>query len=91
MGMMGIEYIIVGAAICICALVLFLFSILSYRKYKNPKLLFVLIVFLFFLIRGILFSISFFYEPLAAFTASVYPWIIDVVILNLLYLSALKR
>jgi Ca2+/Na+ antiporter len=89
--MMSVEYIIVGAAICICAFVLLVFSWLSYRKYHNQRLLFVLVVFLFFLIRGTLFSLSIFYEPLAGITTSIYPWLIDLVILNLLYLSALKR
>ena len=88
---MRVEFVIIGAAICICALVLFLFSVLSYRKYQNKKLVFVILVFLFFLIRGSLFSLSLFYEPFAVFSSSAYPWLIDLVILNLLYFSALKR
>ena len=88
---MTVEFVVIGAAICISALVLFIFSLLSYRKYKNKKLLFVVCVFLFFLIRGILFSISIFYEPLSMFSSSAYPWLIDLLILNLLYFSALKR
>jgi hypothetical protein len=89
--MIELEYILVAAALCICSVTLVLFTWFSYRKYHNKKLLFVITVFLFFLIRGSLFTLGIFYEPLSAFTSSIYPWIIDLVILNLLYLSALKR
>ena len=86
-----IEYIVISAAISICSLVLFLSAILSYRKYRNQKLPFVILVFLFFLVRGVMLSVSLFYTPLAPFASSYYTWLIDLVILNLLYLAALKR
>jgi len=88
---MEIEYIIIGAAISINSLVLLITSLLSYRRYKNTKLIFVIAVFLFFLIRGVLLSLGLFYEPLASIISSYYTWLIDVIILNLLYLAALKR
>jgi len=88
---MEIEYIVIGAAISINSLVLLITSLLSYRKYKNKKLIFVIIAFFFFFIRGILLSLGLFYEPFAPIISSHYTWLIDVIILNLLYLAALKR
>ena len=88
---MDIIYIIISAAITICALFLLITSILSYIKYKNVKLPFIILVFLFFLIRGLLLSLSLFYEPFEFFASSYYTWLIDLIILNLLYLAALKR
>jgi hypothetical protein len=88
---MEIEFIIIGAAISINALVLLVTSVLSYLQYKNKKLLFVIAVFVFFLVRGILLSLSIFHEAFEPLVTSFYPWLVDVVILNLLYLAALKR
>jgi len=88
---MEIEYIIIGAAISINSLVLLIISLLSLRKYKNPKLIFVIIAFSFFLIRGILLSLSLFYEPLSMIKSGYYIWLIDIVILNTLYIASLKR
>ena len=88
---MGIEFVVIGAAISINALVLLVTSVLSYLQYKNKKLLFVIAVFLFFLIRGILLSISLFNDAFEPLATSIYPWVVDVVILNLLYVAALKR
>ena len=88
---MEIEHIIIGAAISINAFVLLITSLFSYRKYKNPKLIFVIVVFLFFFIRGALLSIGLFYQPLSAFISSYYTWLIDIIILNTLYIAALKR
>lgn len=88
---MNIEYVFISAAITICALVLLITAILSYKRYKNQKLIFITLVFLFFLIRGTLLSISLFYEPLESFSSSYYTWLVDLVILNLLFLAALKR
>lgn len=91
--MVGIEigFIILGAAITIVALILLTISLISYRRYRNKKLLFVVIVFLFFLIRGVLLSASIFYEPLQPIVTSYYLWIIDLIVLTLLYLAALQR
>jgi len=88
---MEVEGIIIGAAITINALILIATSLMSYRKYKNVKLLFIFVAFLFFLIRGVLFSIGIFYEPFHFFTTTYYLLIFDVIILNILYFSALKR
>ena len=88
---MEIEYIVIGAAISINSFILLLTTLFSYRKYKNRRLLFVMAVFLFFFIRGILLSLGLFFDQLEFITAGYPIWLIDVIILNLLYISALKR
>ncbi len=57
---MEIESIIINACITIFSLGLLIVSLMSYRKYKNAKLLFVSIVFLVFFVKGIVFSLSLF-------------------------------
>ena len=89
--MEDLGFVVIGAAISINALVLFVSSFLSYRKYHNVKLVFIIAVFFFFLFRGIFLSLSVFYDLFTPFTSSYYPWIIDIVILNLLYVAALKK
>ena len=88
---MEIEYIFIGAAITIVSLILLLISIHSYRIYKNSKLPLVIMVFIFFLIRGLLLSIGLFYEQLWPIVSGYYVWILDLLILTMLYLAALKR
>ena len=85
------SYIIISAAITIVALILLIVSIHSYRIYKNPKLPFVILVFLFFLARGALLSLGLFYEPFTPIATSYYMWIVDLIILTLLYIAAIKR
>lgn len=88
---MEIESIILDACITIFALGLFIVSLLSYRKYKNTKLLFVSLVFFVFLIKGMLFSISLFNEQLAELTSNPYFRLFDLLVLILLFIATLKR
>jgi len=88
---MEIEYIFIGAAISIVSLTLLLVSVYSYHIYRNSKLLFVIFVFIFFLIRGLLLSIGLFYDPLWPIVNDYYVWIFDLLILTMLYMAALKR
>lgn len=85
------ESIIIFACITIFALVLFIVSILSYWKYKNVKLFFIGVVFLFFLVRGILLSLSLLNEDILKIVSSTYIWLFDLVILAILYITSLKR
>ena len=86
---MAIESIIINARITIFSLGLLIVSILSYRKYKNVKLIFVSIVFLVFLIKGILLSLGLFYEEIAI--SSPYNELFDLIIIILLFMATLKR
>ncbi|MFH1101390.1 MAG: hypothetical protein V1726_05075 [Methanobacteriota archaeon] len=88
---MEIAAVIISAILTIIALVLFLISLQSYRIYKNVRLPFVVIVFLFFLLKGVLLSLGLIYEPVAGLLSSYYFHIFDIAILLLLYFSALKR
>lgn len=88
---MEIESIIIDACITIFALGLFIVSLLSYRKYKNGKLLFVSLVFLIFLVKGMLLSLSLFYSQFADIISNPYVGLFDLIILVLLFIATLKR
>ena len=88
---MEIESIIISAGITILALGMLLVSLLSYRRFKNSKLLFVSGAFLLFFIKGLLLSIELFTSELTWFTSSMYFHAIDVIILILLFTATLKR
>ena len=89
--MMDYGYIIVSAAITIVACILGIVSLHSYKTYRNTKLLFVLSVFAFFIVKGVLLSLSLFYHQFTEISSSYYFLMIDLIILTLLYLAALKR
>ena len=85
------ESVVISACITVFALGLFVVSLISYRKHKNPKLIFVSLVFLVFLFRGILLSFSLFNEQIADILSMPYSWLIDLIILVLLFMATLKR
>jgi hypothetical protein len=66
-------------------------SLASYRKYKNLKLLFVSLVFLVLLTKGVLMSVGLFTEEFAALNSMPYTGLLDLIILILLFLATLKR
>jgi len=71
-----------------------LVSLLSYKKFKNPKLLFISIVFIILLIKGVLFSINLFYPEILFIDTllfSIYSGLFDLTILILLFIATLKR
>jgi len=88
---MEIVSIIIDACITIFALGLFIVSLLSYKKYKNTKLIFVSLIFLVFLIKGISFSLSLFYEQFVSILDNPYIGLFDLVVLVLLFIATLKR
>ena len=88
---MEIGQIVISAFITIFSLGLLAVSLASYRKYKNMKLLFVSLVFLLFLVKGIILSLGIFSENFVAFDSSNYGGIFDLVILILLFIATLKR
>jgi len=83
--------IIIAACITVFALGLLIISLLSYQKSKNLKLLFVGIVFLVLLLKGILLSISLFNPQLESFIAMPYAGLLDLTVLLLLFIATLKR
>jgi len=85
------ESIIIYACVTIFALGLLVISLLSYIKSKNAKLIFVSLIFLVFFIKGIMLSLSLFYEQVPSMFSSPYVGLFDLVILVLLFIATLKR
>ena len=90
-GLIEIQDIIISAFITIFSVGLLLVSLASYKKYKNLKLLFVSLVFLVLLIKGILLSIGLFFEDLTILNNITYNGLFDLVVLILLFVATLKR
>jgi len=86
---MTIEEIVISAFITILSIGLLTISIFSYLKRKNMKLIFVSMVFLIFLSKGLLFTINVFFTEIADLL--IYFGILDVIILILLFISTIKR
>ena len=88
---MELQLVIISAFITIFSLGLFIISLTSYRKYKNQKLLFVCLVFLVFLLKGILLSIQLFTNEFPLLNDSTSSGLFDLMILILLFIATLKR
>jgi hypothetical protein len=88
---MEIQDIIISAFVTIFSLGLLIVSLASYKKYKNLKLLFVSLVFMVFLIKGILLSLSLFYQGIPLINSLEYSGLFDLIILVLLFMATLKR
>lgn len=83
--------IFVSASITIFSLALLVISLLSYWKYRNIKLVFISLIVLVFFIRGIFLSLGLFNDQVLALTSRSSFWLFDLLILVLLYITALKR
>ena len=83
--------VIIAACITVFAFGLFIVSLFSYHRSKNIKLLFVSLVFMVLLIRGILLSVSLFNEHLNYLVTMPYAGLLDLTILILLFIATLKR
>ena len=81
---MNLEIIFLFAAITILSVILFIVTLLSYRQYKNKKLLIVSFIFFFLFVRGVFLSFSLFNSQLATIIASGYVWSFDLIVLILL-------
>ena len=88
---MQIVDLFVSASITMLSLGLTTLSLLAYRRHRNSKMLFVSLVFMVFLVKGILFSISLFFEEITLFDSISSIWFFDIIILVLLYIASLKR
>ena len=88
---MEIQDIIISACVTIFSVGLLIVSLASYNKYKNLKLLFVSIVFLIFLVKGILLSLGLFFDETTILNSSSYIGLFDLIILILLFIATLKR
>ena len=88
---MEILDIIVSAFVMVFSLGLLAVSLASFYRYRNSKLLLVSVVFLVFLIKGILLSLGLFFHEIAVFGSVVSVGFFDLVILILLFGATLKR
>jgi hypothetical protein len=85
------ESIIIYAFITIFSFGLFSVSILSYKKSKNRKLIFVSTVFLLFFIKGIILSLSLFLPDLNIYITIPILAVFDLLVLFLLFIATLKK
>ena len=90
---MEIESIVISASVTIFSLGLLLISLISYKKHKNPKLLFISFVFVVLLVKGIVLSIGLFYpeSSINFILLDKYSGLFDLIILILLFIATLKR
>jgi len=89
---MDIQIILIIAMITVISFVLLFATLIGYWKYKNKKLLFISLVFLFIFIRGLLLSLNIFYEDFESIVSSGYIWLFDLVVLIFLYAAySVKR
>jgi hypothetical protein len=91
---MELIEIAISAGITTFSLGLLLISLISYRTYRNPKLIFISLVFVLLLVKGVLFSLSLFTQEflwLRRYIFTVYSGLFDVCILILLFIGTLKR
>ena len=85
------ESIIIYGFITIFSIGLFCVSILSYLKSKNKKLLFISTVFLLFILKGIILSLSLFLSDLNLFINIPILSVFDLIVLFLLFIATLKN
>ena len=83
--------IILSGFITVFSLGLLAIAVRSYIKFKNVKLLFIGLIFLIFLIKGLILSINIFYPGYLLFDSIFYVEFFDIVILILIFISTLKR
>ena len=78
----------IAAFFTVFAIVLFVISWITYKRMESPRLLFVTLAFLVFIIKGVLVSIYIFWENDLYFSLSI---IVDMIILLLLSFSVLRK
>ena len=87
-----ILQIILSASVTTLASGLLIISLLSFRKFRNNKLLLISLVFVLFLIRGVLMSIGVFWEEFfALYITTFHLGILDVLMLLVLFIATLKK
>ena len=86
-----IESIIIYAFITIFSIGLFSISLLSFKKSKNKKLMFVSTVFFLFFIKGLILSLSLFFAELKPYITIPILAVFDLLVLFLLFIATLKK
>lgn len=88
---MELISIIIAAFITIFSLGLFGISLASYKRHKNTKLLFIALVFLVFLIKGMILSIGLFIEEIGELVSGIQAGVFDIIVLAFLFIATLRR
>ena len=88
---MDLATIVLTSCITVFSLGMFLVSLISFRTYKNVKLLFVCVAFFVFFIKGIVQSMSLFSSEVTFMRPDFFSGLFDMVILILLFMATLKR
>ena len=83
--------IIIAACVTVFSFGLLIISLVSYNRSKNLKLLFVSMVFLILLLRGLLLSISLLIDDFDTFVTMPFSGLLDLFILVFLFIATLKR
>jgi hypothetical protein len=83
--------LLINAFVTMFSLGLLLISVMSYRKYQSPKLVFIIVVFVLFLIKSLFFSYGLFNPEISQFVSTSYFRLFDFGILVMLFVGALKR
>ena len=83
--------IAISACVTIFSLGLLIITLISYNKSKNIKLLFVSIVFIILLVKGIILSLSIFVEDFENIITIPLIGFFDLIILLALFVATLKR
>jgi len=87
---MGFESIAINGFLTVFSLGLLIISLISYKKSRNTKLVFVSMVFFVFFIKSIVLSIGIFYE-IDYLKINPFFGFFDLTILILLFIATLKR
>jgi len=83
--------IFISACVTVLALCLMFLTLSSYKKYKNQKLLFVVIVFFIFFMQGLILSLNLFYANTIFSNSDIYLGVMDILVLILLFIAMIKR
>lgn len=86
-----IENSIIYGFLTIFSFGMFIVSILSYKRSKNTKILFVTVVFFVFLLKGILLSLSIFIIELSDLITIPFLGLFDLLMILLLFMATLKK
>ena len=87
--MVNLEYIIFPI-VTLFAITLIIASLLAYQKSKNKKMIFLGIVFILFVIKGLLISFDLFIDIFTLEQLFTFGGILDAIAMAILYLLTLK-
>ena len=85
------ESIVIYGFLSVFSIGMFIISLFSFRRSKNRKLFFITLVFLVFLIKSMLLSLSLFFNQFNDFISISILGVFDLVMIILLFIATLKK